>query len=173
MRGEIRRIQKRLGITSVYVTHDQVEAMTLATRIVLMNAGRFEQVGTPSDLYERPATRFVATFVGSPAMNLIEGEVKEGLFHGSGLRLEVPATDGTATLGVRPEDLEPVPGGPWEGTVDLVEDLGAEVLVHASYGEGVVVSRVARGPKIRPGQKISLSPRRVHLFDGAGRRVEM
>ena len=173
MRVEIARLHRRIGSTAVYVTHDQVEAMTLATRIVLMNAGRFEQVGTPSDLYERPATRFVATFVGSPAMNLIEGEVKEGLFHGSGLRLEVPATDGTATLGVRPEDLEPVPGGPWEGTVDLVEDLGAEVLVHASYGEGVVVSRVARGPKIRPGQKISLSPRRVHLFDGAGRRVEM
>jgi sn-glycerol 3-phosphate transport system ATP-binding protein len=173
MRVEIARLHRRIGSTSVYVTHDQVEAMTLATRIVLMNAGRFEQVGTPGELYERPATRFVATFVGSPAMNLIEGEVKEGLFHGSGLRLEVPAPDGTATLGVRPEDLELQPGGPWEGAVDLVEDLGAEVLVHASCGEGILVARVLRGPKIRSGQKINLGPRRIHLFDGAGRRVDI
>ena len=171
MRAELARLHRHLGTTIIYVTHDQVEAMTLGTQIVLMNAGQFEQVGSPTELYDRPRTRFAATFIGSPPMNLIEGKTKEGLFHGSGLLLEVAGPDGNDTLGVRPEDLEIVNGGPWRGTVDLVENLGSEALIYVRCGEVILVVRVPGRTKLTPQQNISLSPRRWHRFDSKGNRI--
>ena len=171
MRAELARLHRHMGTTIIYVTHDQVEAMTLGTQIVLMNAGQFEQVGSPAELYERPRTRFAATFIGSPSMNLIEGKTKEGLFHGSGLLLEVAGPDGDDTLGVRPEDLEIVKGGPWRGTVDLVENLGSEALIYVRCGEVILVVRVQGRTKLTPQQNISLSPRRWHRFDSTGNRI--
>ncbi|MBI4566206.1 MAG: ABC transporter ATP-binding protein [Planctomycetes bacterium] len=172
MRAELARLHRHLNATSIYVTHDQVEAMTLSTRIALMNAGRFEQVGSPQEMYDRPATRFAAAFVGSPAMNLIEGRVEGRTFEGAGLRLDVEVqTSGAATLGVRPEDLELVEQGPWSGKVDLVEYLGAETLIHVRCGDLVLVVRTPQASDVEQGRNISFRPRRVHLFDPSGRRI--
>ena len=172
MRVELARLHRHLGTTVIYVTHDQIEAMTLGTKIALMNSGRFEQVGSPSEMYNRPMTEFVGAFIGSPAMNLIRGSVKEGLFQGEGLSLQVSGADGTAALGVRPEDLEVIQGGSWQGTVDLIENLGAEALLHVRCGEVILVVRVSGDRKVVQQQRIALSPRRWHLFDPGGKRLE-
>lgn len=172
MRVELARLHRHLGTTAIYVTHDQVEAMTLGTRIALMNTGRFEQIGTPSELYDHPVTRFVATFVGSPAMNMIEGRIDKGQFVGGGLLLSVTGRDGPVTLGLRPEDVEVVEGGAWDGVVDLVENLGAEILVYVRCGGVMLVLRVAGGRNMAPQQKVTLTPRRIHLYDPSGYRRE-
>src|SRR5690606_14696321 len=135
MRVEIRRLQRSLATTSVYVTHDQMEAMTLADRLVVLNGGKIEQVGTPIELYERPASTFVATFIGSPSMNLLKRKAVEGsgwsLSSGSGVAVNVDA------VGIRPEDIviadENAPSDfVGEVKVDAVELVGAESYVHAS-----------------------------------------
>ena len=105
LRAEIVNLQKRLGTTTVFVTHDQVEAMTMGDRIAVMNGGRLEQVGTPSEIYERPKSLFVAGFVGSPPMNLIPGEIADGAFRAGELRMPMAAPPGPVTLGVRPQHL--------------------------------------------------------------------
>jgi len=137
MRVEIRRLQRDLGTTSVYVTHDQVEAMTMADRLVVMNAGKAEQIGTPRDVYQSPATIFVAGFIGSPAMNFLEGRVAssgdEIVAGGVTVQLRKGETlpPGSALrVGIRPEDARIVTGpGDLELTVDLIEHLGAETVV--------------------------------------------
>ena len=145
MRAEIKQLHKRLGVTSVYVTHDQVEAMTLADRIVVMSNGKIEQVGTPMDLFNSPANTFVATFIGSPPMNLIEAtvDIVDGEYYGvfDKQRCLLPKYDDQLTngqeviIGIRPEyiDIEPVEGGNVSSInikIDLVETLGSEALVH-------------------------------------------
>ncbi|MGL4511912.1 MAG: ABC transporter ATP-binding protein [Lacipirellulaceae bacterium] len=135
-RAEIAALHERLKATMVYVTHDQVEAMTLGQRLVLMNHGVVQQVGPPMDVYRRPANRFVATFVGSPAMNLVEGRVEGGRFRAPSVGAEwfvEGAPDGPVTLGVRPEDLAPAAGSApvfARGRLGLVERLGHETLAH-------------------------------------------
>jgi sn-glycerol 3-phosphate transport system ATP-binding protein len=171
MRVELARLYRELGITIIYVTHDQVEAMTLGTRIALMNAGKFEQIGPPRELYETPGTRFVAWFIGSPAMNLLEGRVREGIFESGGLLLKIAAPEGSLTLGVRPEDLEITPAGPWNGRVDLVENLGSEMLVHVRCENTMLVVRTASPGRVSIGEEVSIRPRGIHLFDPTGRRV--
>ncbi len=158
MRAELARLHRRLGATSVYVTHDQVEAMTLGTRIALLNRGRVEQIGTPAELYEKPATRFAAAFLGSPSMNLIPVGM---------MTCDAPA--GAKELGVRPEDLG-VGEGPWRGTIDLVENLGAEVLVHVRCGEVMLVVKGKPGEWMA-GAVVDLAPRRIHWFGRDGRRL--
>ncbi|MBA1144864.1 sn-glycerol-3-phosphate ABC transporter ATP-binding protein UgpC [Mesorhizobium neociceri] len=139
MRSEIRKLHRRLAATSVFVTHDQVEAMTLADKLVVMNGGRVEQVGTPAEVYSRPASRFVATFVGAPAMNMLEGTVTlDGLsLLGDSRKLNVSRTGlpvgSKVAVGIRPEAVRLVaPGTPaaLEATVDLVEELGAGRVVY-------------------------------------------
>jgi ABC-type sugar transport system ATPase subunit len=171
MRAELARLHRRLGTTVIYVTHDQTEAMTLGTRIALINAGRLEQVGEPAALYDQPATVFAAAFVGNPAMNLIDGRIEDGRFTGRGVTAPVNGPDGPATLGVRPEALAVDPGGPWEGTVDLVEQLGAEAWLHVRCGEALLVVRVPGRPQFQPRQPVRLIPRTLHLFDGSGQRL--
>ena len=170
MRAELARLHRRLGTTVIYVTHDQTEAMTLGTRIALMNAGRLEQIGTPEELYDRPATVFAAAFVGNPAMNLIDGRIEGSRFVGRGVTAPVAGPDGPVTLGIRPEALTIDPDGSWAGTVDLVEQLGAEAWLHVRCGEALLVVRVPGRPLLQPRQPVRLAPRALHLFDPDGKR---
>jgi sn-glycerol 3-phosphate transport system ATP-binding protein len=175
MRIEIKRLQRGLGVTSIYVTHDQVEAMTLADRLVVMNAGRAEQIGTPMELYTRPATLFVAGFIGSPAMNMIPGRAAGAMLElPGGRRLKLDhAASGEVTVGIRPEHLAATRGA--DGTlplrVELIEPLGAETLVHGRLeGDAVeLTARVQGDSPVEPGAVLGLAvdPRHVHLFDRA------
>ncbi len=182
-RVEIAKLHKLLAATMVYVTHDQVEAMTLADKIVVMNNGRVEQQGKPLDLYYRPANLFVAGFIGSPAMNFLSGTVKPGagLDLGADGRLDValgaPLAEGEkVTLGIRPEHLKVVagPGPGLAATVDLVERLGETGFAHLRLAGGQVVIAEIRGETgLRTGDAAHLLPeaRHIHLFDQAGRRI--
>ncbi|MDP9836560.1 sn-glycerol 3-phosphate transport system ATP-binding protein [Neorhizobium huautlense] len=172
MRVEIRRLQRSLETTSIYVTHDQMEAMTLADRLVVLNAGRIEQVGTPIELYEKPATTFVATFIGSPSMNLMPLAGKKGT------GVNWPAN--VATIGIRPEDLviaDTVAGSGFRANVQVmaVELVGAESYVHGVTEDGsAIVFRVPGRSVIAIGETLSLTAAadRFHLFDAEGRRVD-
>ncbi|MFB2531519.1 sn-glycerol-3-phosphate import ATP-binding protein UgpC [Paracoccus sp. p4-l81] len=162
MRLEIKALQKRLGTTSIYVTHDQLEAMTLADRLVVLNKGRVEQIGTPLEVYRRPATAFVAGFIGSPAMNLLPAEALPG----------IPAPRG-AVIGIRPEDLRPDPAGDIALNVTAVEELGASRLVHGQLGAHPVTVTLPAGEAIGPLLHLSLAPAAAHLFDGdTGARLD-
>jgi ABC-type sugar transport system ATPase subunit len=165
MRIEIGSLQRRLNTTTVYVTHDQVEAMTLGDRIVLMREGGIEQAGTPAELYDTPATVFAATFIGTPPMNVIA-------VGGAGAPAAPEGTPpGSARIGVRPEDLRIAPDGAWEGRVELVENLGAEALVYVRVGAHRLVVRETGRTGASPGDEIGLTPQRVHSFDEQGRRL--
>ncbi len=132
MRLEIRKLQKRLGVTSIYVTHDQVEAMTLGDRLMVLNGGYVEQFGTPIELYQKPASLFVAGFIGSPSMNFMDADISNGvatLANGAKLKLS-SKFNGPATLGIRPEHLVADDKGAIKVTVDMLEQLGANTLVH-------------------------------------------
>ena len=187
MRVEIKRLQRRLGTTSVYVTHDQVEAMTMADRLIVMNAGYAEQIDTPMAIYRRPASLFVAGFIGSPAMNFlaveIAGDGATAILDG-GARLPLsrgglPSLAGRAvTLGVRPEHLHPAAeaAATFRAEVQLVETLGADSLAHgtlAGNGEALTV-RLPGGVQLREGQPLLLAadPGELHFFDPEnGRRL--
>ncbi len=174
MRVEIRRLQRSLATTSIYVTHDQMEAMTLADRLVVLNGGWIEQVGTPLDLYEKPATTFVATFIGSPAMNLMKLGANTAW---SAALSQLP--NGAATIGIRPEDIVIAgnigPGGlRIDAEVMAVELVGAESYVHAiTSDKSPIVFRVAGRSGINVGERVTLAaePRHFHLFDGDGARI--
>jgi len=159
-RLEIQKLHRELGITSLFVTHDQVEAMTLAQRMVVMNAGRLEQFGTPEEVYNRPASTFVAGFIGSPPMNLLK---------------DAPGVAPGRVLGIRPEHLYIAPGQGWRTTVESMELLGAERLLHARLGHERLTVRVDESaPVPAVGDELCLSPRpdRLHHFDAAsGLRV--
>src|SRR6266576_2544960 len=144
MRVEIKRLQQELGTTSLYVTHDQVEAMTLADRLIVMNAGNVDQIGRPLDLYEHPATAFVAGFIGSPAMNLVAGRVDGGGVTIGGAMLPLDAPDGVENrlvlVGLRPEHLDLAPDGPLALRVELLERLGADTILHGRLANGVALT---------------------------------
>jgi sn-glycerol 3-phosphate transport system ATP-binding protein len=176
MRVEIKRLQRSLGVTSVYVTHDQVEAMTLSDQLVVMNAGRIEQMGTPGDVYRRPQTRYVATFIGSPPMNILPGRVEADGFVGVGNgRLSVTdmrsglAAGSSIEVGLRPEDLRvgPAGSGSVDLTVDFVEELGATQLFHGKIEGAEFVVQAPTGQIAADAKALSLSidPVNVHLFD--------
>ncbi|MCR6725549.1 sn-glycerol-3-phosphate import ATP-binding protein UgpC [Agrobacterium fabrum] len=181
MRVEIRRLQRSLATTSVYVTHDQMEAMTLADRLVVLNAGRIEQMGTPIELYEKPATTFVATFIGSPSMNLLShGAASSNGSAGWSVNAAAALPPTVATLGIRPEDITLAEAEPadaaFTGTVqvDAVELVGAESYVHGSFPDGTtIVFRVPGRSQLRIGEmlKIAAQAKDFHLFDAAGKRI--
>jgi sn-glycerol 3-phosphate transport system ATP-binding protein len=159
MRREIRALQQKLGITMVYVTHDQTEAMTMADQVVLLRDGRVEQIGTPDELYGRPATVFAARFIGTPPMNVMAG---------------VPGAGEARLLGVRPEDVRLDAGG-LPATVESVEYLGADSIVACRAGDELVNARVARQAHCLPGERVCLawSADAVHLFDArSGKRIQ-
>lgn len=178
-RTELLQIQRRLGITSVYVTHDQEEAMTLSDRMVVMRDGKIAQQGTPQEVYARPADTFVAAFVGSPKMNLVDGTLTGNVFrHNGGFALSVDAaTEGPVTLGVRPDDLLPTASAhDGSARVILIEHLGprAIVTIDAHGIELTSVVETARLTGITEGTTVDLAvrPGATHLFDTAtGRRI--
>ncbi len=173
MRLEIKALQRRLGITSVYVTHDQVEAMTLADRLVVMNQGVAEQIGAPIDVYRRPATTFVAGFIGSPAMNFFDAEIqgdKASLGAAGNLGLNgIRAPAGSVTVGIRPEDLEISSGDGFGYTVELLEPLGADTLAHGKIDgqERLITVRLPANTGVRVNSHVRLRPveNRLHLFE--------
>jgi multiple sugar transport system ATP-binding protein len=173
LRRELKLLHQRLGSTMIYVTHDQVEAMTLASRIVVMKAGEVQQIGTPAEVYERPAIRFVAGFVGAPAMNFIDGALGRGRFTAGALQLDL-AGDGAATLGVRPEDIHVTPEGALAGVLTLVEPMGNHQVAWIDCG-GHMLSCIAAGTQVlAPGQQVrfDIDTGRVSLFDPrAGQRL--
>jgi sn-glycerol 3-phosphate transport system ATP-binding protein len=176
MRGEVRRLQRRLGTTAIYVTHDQVEAMTMADRLVVLSGGRVEQVGTPLDVYRRPASTFVASFIGTPAMNLLPAHRASGTLRLGDAALGPAAGDGPVTLGVRPEDLHLV--SPGEAglavVVEEVEELGASRLVHGRVETGApLVVSLPAGTEVPAELRVAADRAALHLFDPAtGRRIE-
>ena len=173
VRAEIKALSAELRTTMIFVTHDQVEAMTMADRLVVLEGGRVQQVGTPEEVYERPANRFVAGFIGSPAMNFFAVTVGAGSATlGDGTRMPMPgAPDGPAVLGLRPESLHPLPAGApgLPVTVRLVEPLGSDTLVHFRLADADYVARVPPETRPRAGDAIvlSLDRARAHLFDAA------
>jgi len=180
MRAEIKALHQRLKTTTVYVTHDQVEAMTMADRIVVMHDGRIEQMGTPLELYDRPGNLFVAQFIGSPAMNVINGTIRR---HGGRGFVEVAGgvrwplfshagADGQAvTYGVRPEHLSVSAASDITVPAEIivVEPTGAETELLIQAGEAQVMLRTHGRPSVNPADKIALGvdPTHVHLFDQA------
>ncbi|NMJ43452.1 sn-glycerol-3-phosphate ABC transporter ATP-binding protein UgpC [Roseomonas sp. JC162] len=177
MRSEIKELHQRLKVTTVYVTHDQIEAMTMADLIVVMNHGRIEQAGAPLELYDRPANTFVAGFIGSPAMNMMEGRIEGGAFRGPGgvawpLPPGAPAS-GEVIYGIRPEHLRLDPNG-LPASVHVIEPTGSETQVVMHLGDASVIGAFRERITARPGETLPVSPDTslVHLFDkGTGQRI--
>jgi multiple sugar transport system ATP-binding protein len=184
-RKEIARLHRRLAATMIYVTHDQVEAMTMGDRIVVMNAGHVQQIGAPLELYERPANRFVAGFIGSPAMNFMEGTMRTEGGHSifrvadQPVDLHLPASpsrSGRLTVGVRPEDIylagPAAPGATVavQAVIEAVEPMGNEIFVYARAGEQDLVARIEPRRLPRPDESVELllDVARLHYFDADG-----
>jgi multiple sugar transport system ATP-binding protein len=178
MRSEIKALHQRLKVTTVYVTHDQIEAMTMADKIVVMNGGVVEQAGRPLELYDKPANLFVAGFIGSPAMNLIEGQIGNGsLRSADGTDWVLPANGkghaGPTVYGIRPEHLRLDPDGV-KATVQVVEPTGSETQVLLRVGNQPLIAAFRERIAARPGELLPVSPdpSLVHLFDRqSGRRI--
>jgi multiple sugar transport system ATP-binding protein len=183
MRAEIKELHQRLKTTTIYVTHDQIEAMTMADRIVVMRDGVVEQVGAPLDLYDRPATLFVAGFIGSPAMNLLKGSIqvngKPTFLTETGVELPLKSVPSEAdgrpcVYGIRPEHLT-LTGGDFRAEISVVEPTGSETQVFAKLGGQQIVGVFRERISAQPGDNLSLSPNldAVHLFDAeTGKRLE-
>ena len=179
MRAELKHLSHELQITTVYVTHDQIEAMTLADRVAVMHEGRIQQLGTPDEIYNDPANIFVAGFIGSPAMNLLEGRLEDGIFVTDGGREILQAGRGRrakAILGIRPEDIEVVPRS--EDAVQAItyatENTGESILVTAQLGKQRLTCKGSRYLKAAINEPIGLrvNPERTYLFDPeTGHRV--
>ena len=179
MRGEIRSLQKRLGITAIYVTHDQVEALTMADRIAVMNLGRLQAFATPDDLYERPSTKFIAGFVGNPPMNFLDIEFAQDngalQLRSESLELDLSpefaaaaaAADGAVSFGIRPEDISLDENGPVSGEVFVVEPLGRDDLLDIIVGTEHLLLLADPKRKSRAGDRVRLSfdMTRAHFFD--------
>jgi len=169
MRAEIKRLHQASGITSVYVTHDQVEAMTLGSRIAVMKGGVVQQLGSPHDIYNRPANTWVAGFIGSPTMNLLRGTQVGGLFDLPQVPLALAAPPGPRELllGVRPEHLELVDGAAWRGEVSVVEPTGPDTYVTVDTAAGSVTLRTDAQNRVQPGERVGLAvaPAHAHWFD--------
>ncbi|NTJ43568.1 sn-glycerol-3-phosphate ABC transporter ATP-binding protein UgpC [Agrobacterium larrymoorei] len=184
MRAELSKLHQDLKATMIYVTHDQVEAMTMADKIVVLSAGKIEQVGSPLELYHRPANLFVAGFIGSPKMNFQhvqaskaeDGRTSITLPGGTALKLDAVSHTGDSTLGIRPEHISAAGEGDViiEGTVRLAEYLGSETLFFVSLADGSEISVKADGlASARPGDtiKLGINPKACHLFDANGLAV--
>ena len=171
MRGELARLHRQLGVTMLYVTHDQVEAMTLATRVAVFNKGVLQQLGAPLELYHRPTNTFVATFLGSPSMNLLDAKRDGAQFVGKGFSFPaVGDAPGEVKLGLRPQDLRVGSTGPLRGEVEAVERLGFDGYAFLKTDAGPVAARF-EGADVQVGQTVSVEPMGdvLHVFtvDGA------
>jgi len=177
MRAELSRLHKQLGITSIYVTHDQVEAMTLGDEIAVINKGEIQAVGEPLEIYKKPNNIFVAGFIGAPPMNIIKGEIKDSEFISDKLcvQLSNPPIQGDCTIGIRPEHVEVVEGDGIEGTVEVVEAVGSESILYVdSGGKRIVIKTLKSGP-FKIGDKVHFRflPDKIHYFSpDTGLRIE-
>jgi multiple sugar transport system ATP-binding protein len=180
LRVELQHLQKTQGSTTLFVTHDQIEALTMADRIAVLNRGQIIQIGTPEDIYDRPATTFVAQLVGSPRINLVKSKRQDGNLHieKSDLRLPIPPdceTPQDVLLGIRPEDVIIDPAGGFTGQVALTEPLGVETVVHIRSQDQTLVSLVPGLTTLSKGDevKFNILHDRLHCFDLDGRRVQL
>nr|MDJ0834440.1 ATP-binding cassette domain-containing protein [Gammaproteobacteria bacterium] len=179
MRLEIKQLQSKLGITALYVTHDQVEAMTMADRMIVMNEGVAEQIGSPLEVYESPQTLFAAQFIGSPAMNLVEGRIENGMVKLDS-EAQIPCSSthqGEVIVGIRPEHLVIDDSGPLEMQVRFAEPLGANTLLHGHLNHnGMEFTASLAGVHLMtpsaPSMRLTVTPENIHLFDKAsGQRI--
>ena len=172
MRGELKRLQHQLGTTTIYVTHDQAEAMTLASRVAVMKKGRLQQFDTPMNIYNRPANRFVAEFVGSPSMNFIEGRIEAGTFVSDAFKFALPALANKSqlTIGIRPEHIQ-VLSEPRDGAIAasiyVTELMGNETFVFLSVGANRLIARAPAEFRAEPESKvwITIATDKLHFFD--------
>ena len=177
LRVELEHMQKTQGSTTIFVTHDQIEALTMAHRIAVLNHGRIAQIGSPHDIYDRPATQFVATLVGTPRINLLPANRDNGTLHVKNSPVSVPAPPsngaGTLMLGIRPEDVLLTPAGKFGGEVALTEPLGVETIVHIKTGAQTLLSIVPGMTPVRIGDNVQfdIAQDRLHYFDLAGQRI--
>jgi len=182
MRSELKKLQKQLKVTTIYVTHDQVEAMVMADRVAVMNRGRIMQVGTTDEIYNKPANLFVAGFIGSPRMNFFEVSVSDSTLETSSFKLTLPEEfkrvlekQETVIVGIRPEDIYPVERGippgvktiELEGKVDFIEPLGSDTIIHLKIGEILLLIKVPGSFLVEYGRKlkIALDLNKLHIFD--------
>jgi multiple sugar transport system ATP-binding protein len=179
LRVELKHLQKTRGSTTLFVTHDQIEALTMADRIAVLREGKIVQVGTPHDIYDRPATTFVAQLVGTPRINLLDAARENGTIHVSDTPIQLPTASANAelpasfTLGVRPEDVHPDSQGAFTGKVALVEPLGVETVLHIKAGDRTLVSTVPGMTGLRIGSDVrfDIVRERLHFFKLDGERV--
>lgn len=179
LRIELEHIQKTQHSTTLYVTHDQVEALTLADRIAVLRQGRIVQIGTPQDIYDRPANVFVAQLVGTPRINLLSASHTGGRLqiNNSGIQMPLPSNvndlPAAFMLGIRPEDVQPASDGAFSGQISLVEPLGIETILYIKNGEQTLLSIVSGMTHYRLGEQVrfSVAPDRLHYFDGNGSRI--
>lgn len=177
LRAELKHLQKEEGVTTLYVTHDQIEALTMADRIGVLNRGKLVQVGTPEDIYDRPASTYVAKLVGSPRINLLSGKMSNRKLSLTELGIDIDI-DGILTndqleVGIRPENVMITPFGKHKGEVIITEPLGAETVIHIKCGEGEIVSMVAGLVQLNHGDKVSfdIDKNHLHLFNEQGNRI--
>ncbi len=181
MRGELAGLHRRLGTTMIYVTHDQVEAMALANRIAVLDSGHLQQIGSPMELYQQPANRFVAQFIGSPSMNVVDGRMNVdggvALFESDGLQLQLPNADidkvgNAVAIGFRPQYVTPSDEGPLRGEVAVIEAMGWEAFAHIEGEFGTLVARLEgeQAMTTKPGDQLGLSvnTEHVHYFSADG-----
>ena len=176
MRLEIKKLQRQMGVTSVFVTHDQTEAMTLGDRIVVINNGVVEQLGTPKEIYSKPNTKFVAEFIGSPQMNLFNCKIESGvaLIDNKKINLDKSINLEDASIGVRPDDIQIIDNGQYSSVANLVEYLGSEMIIYSSIGDQQFSCKLSSKIELKAGDNFNfnINPGIVHVFDNtSGSRV--
>ena len=180
LRVELQHLQKTQGATTLFVTHDQIEALTMGDRIAVLNQGRILQIGTPEDIYDRPATTFVAQLVGTPRINLVKANREDGMLYVADSAIHLPAPEGgdlppTFTLGVRPEDVKPDIEGEFPGEVALIEPLGVETILHIKSGELTLLSLISGLTDLQRGDQVQFNivRERLHCFREDGTRISI
>jgi multiple sugar transport system ATP-binding protein len=178
LRVELQHLQKTQGITTLFVTHDQIEALTMADRIAVLMEGKVIQIGTPEDIYDRPGTTFVATLVGTPRINLLDAELHDNHLHLVNSKLTLPAPsqgngDHKMLVGIRPEDVKPAENGKFQGVLNLIEPLGVESILHIQNGEQILLSLIPGLTSHKLGEQISFDivEERLHYFGTNGKRI--
>ena len=177
MRLEIKKLQRQMGVTSIFVTHDQIEAMTLCDRIVVINKGIVEQVGTPKDIYSKPNTKFVAEFIGSPQMNIFNCKINNGIAkidnHSFNLNKSLNVED--ASIGIRPDDMQISDSGSITCKANLVEYLGSDMIIYSSIGNQEFSCKLSSKIDVKAGDefKFDIDPSLIHVFDNSsGKRLD-
>jgi len=177
MRLEIKKLQRQMGVTSIFVTHDQTEAMTLGDRIVVINNGIVEQVGTPKDIYSKPNTKFVAEFIGSPQMNIFNCKIDDGIakIDNNSINLNKSINVNDACIGIRPDDIQISDSGSISCKANLVEYLGSDMIIYSSIGDQEFSCKLSSKIDVKAGDefKFDIQPSLVHVFDNSsGKRLD-